>query len=917
MKIIRSHPVRIAALACVAWIAATGAQAAQIVTNWAAFNDHRPGPLPTPTRWGTAIGVTPYDMRVGPGGTLTNFLNNQEIPGVTLTVTANGAADDFGQTGPPYPINSGTPAYNLFFGIVDVGNTNSVIGVHTTGGITVTLMFSGLNPAKHYVFRGTSARGGSYPLRWTVATIQGAQTFVDAHINGAGTDPNRVVLTSNNVPADLGPGQAAYNSGDNRPGAVVGWDFITPAPDGSFSVVSSQYAGPIPGGGVGDITRYGYAISAMLLAEVEVAPPGIATQPAAQTTVEQNRPLTLSVGATGTPLLYQWYKQGVGPIAGATFPTYSVSQAALADSGNYFVVVYNPLNSVTSSIAHVTVNADVTPPSIASAYSYPSFDRTTQVATLDQVVVEFNEPVDPVTAADMSRYILSGGATVNSAVLSNETSVVLGLSTPLAEDTSYTVRANGVLDKVNNNINNGGTNNPAPFRTWTQGPANGLLFEVYDTGPGVEVALLKNSPVFPDSPSTRLQLWAFDTRVVYPDNSHDAYGSRVSGVFIPPVSGDWIFYLRSDDRSELYLNPNGLDPAGKQIIAAEVTGADGDWNKIISSPLHLRGGQGYYIEGLQKEDSGTDYIKVAARLASAGLPTLGVPNTEVDSNALSGPIIAFNLAPRDLGGTLTIVQDVADITIDENNPATFSVQVSNPSQLPLQYQWFRNGSPITGANGRTYEIEPTIAADNGAMFSVQVAKVGSVVTSRAARLTVRPDTHGPLVIEVFSSYTNLTRVTVRFNELINTDDAGDPFTFDPDGELGATLSTLRSDGRTVDVDLAGPLTLNGTYHVKLTNLRDLSGNVVNPNPTVIAFVAGGSDLPRLTITTSPDYADISWPAPSTGFVLEETSQLMNPASSTVWTPVTEAPTVINGRNTVNVFTPGANKFYRLRQPPTP
>src|SRR5436309_1256217 len=79
---------------------------AQIVTNWVAYNDHRPGPLPKTNAWGTALGVTPYDMRVGPGGNLTNFINKQQLP-VTLTVSPTGAPDDFGQTGPPYPPNLG------------------------------------------------------------------------------------------------------------------------------------------------------------------------------------------------------------------------------------------------------------------------------------------------------------------------------------------------------------------------------------------------------------------------------------------------------------------------------------------------------------------------------------------------------------------------------------------------------------------------------------------------------------------------------------------------------------------------------------------------------------------------------------------------------------------------------------------
>src|SRR5437867_3829069 len=83
--------------------------------------------------------------------------------------------------------------------------------------------------------RGTGVRGGGYALRWTVATIIGARTWVDAHINGNG-GPG--VLTSNNFPASLGAGQAAWNAGDNLQGAVIGWDFITPALDGTFTIQS-------------------------------------------------------------------------------------------------------------------------------------------------------------------------------------------------------------------------------------------------------------------------------------------------------------------------------------------------------------------------------------------------------------------------------------------------------------------------------------------------------------------------------------------------------------------------------------------------------------------------------------------------------------------------------------------------------
>jgi hypothetical protein len=66
-----------------------------------------------------------------------------------------------------------------------------------------------------------------------------------------------------------------------------------------------------------------------------------------------------------------------------------------------------------------------------------------------------------------------------------------------------------------------------------------------------------------------LRLTRFDTREVYADDSHENYGGRIRGLFIPPVSGSYKFYLRSDDSSELWLNPAGSSPTGKVLVAAE------------------------------------------------------------------------------------------------------------------------------------------------------------------------------------------------------------------------------------------------------------------------------------------------------------------------------------------------------------
>jgi hypothetical protein len=76
--------------------------------------------------------------------------------------------------------------------------------------------------------------------------------------------------------------------------------------------------------------------------------------------------------------------------------------------------------------------------------------------------------------------------------------------------------------------------------------------ETYAEIPGVLVRDLTNHHKFPDHPDSVETIGRFEV----PSDRADHYGMRLTGYPIPPVTGDYVCYLASDEESRLYLSPN-------------------------------------------------------------------------------------------------------------------------------------------------------------------------------------------------------------------------------------------------------------------------------------------------------------------------------------------------------------------------
>jgi hypothetical protein len=448
---------------------------------------------------------------------------------------------------------------------------------------------------------------------------------------------------------------------------------------------------------------------------------------------------TATTSPWGYGAVYQWYKDGVAIMNAARTNLY-FDVLAPADAGLYKVFVTVPGASTTSREATLTVTNDLTLPTLVDGSAHGSADFLS-------VTFRASEPV----SAASGTYQISGGVNVTSAV--NVDLYTIRLTTSLqASGTEYTITVNNLRDNAGNAI---APNSTLAFKSFIEAPLGSANFQrwQYGAAPALatfvdeKIGLAGVAPTAPSDPAFSGLVQGFET----PSWENGSfYGGRIAGYFIPPTSGDYVFFCTSDDNSWLMLSTDE-NPANKKKIAYEnswsnqrqwlISNGGGDvtakrsdqwtateWASGAPAVITLTANQRYYMEGVWQEGEGGDGFGATYKLAS-----------EADSVVANGtaPRIAGNLLqalfPVDPWvGAPVIAQGPSPVAYAKGETITRSVVVGDGAR-PLTYQWYKNNTiidPAVNPSAATATLTiPNAGINDMADYKCTVSNPAGSVTS--------------------------------------------------------------------------------------------------------------------------------------------------------------------------------------------
>ena len=510
--------------------------------------------------------------------------------------------------------------------------------------------------------------------------------------------------------------------------------------------------------------------------------PSITSQPQSRTN-NAGTDASFSVTATGdAPLAFQWRKNGAS-ISGATASSYTRPSVQAGDAGSYSVIVTNPVGSLASADAVLTVNV---PPGITGQPQ--SRTNVAGTAASFTVAATGTAPLSyqwrwnggDISGATASSYTRAGVQPADAGSFS--VVVTNSVGTITSGDAVLTVTVPpGISGQPQSRTNNAGTD--AAFAVTATGTAP-LSYQWRLNGAGISGA----------------------TASAYTRPSVQGSDAGSYSVIVTNAAGS----LTSADAILTVNLPPGI--TGQPQSRTNNAGSDAAFSVTATGAAPL--GYQWRFNGTNLSGATVSaYTRFSAKAADAGSYMVVITNF-LGSITSAEAVLSINVPP----GITASPQSRTNVA---GTDALFSVTATGTA--PLTYEWRRNGGTISGATDSAYTRSNVQTADAGT-YLVIVRNTAGSTTSADAILTIAV---APGITAQPQSRTNNAGTSASFSvTATGTPPLSYQWRWNGGAISGATASSYtRASVQTGDA---------GSYSVIVTNI---AGSIISDDAILTVNVA--------------------------------------------------------------------------------
>jgi hypothetical protein len=512
------------------------------------------------------------------------------------------------------------------------------------------------------------------------------------------------------------------------------------------------------------------------------------TTQSSSTTVCENTSHTMSVTATGSgSLSYQWYNSS-GAISGATNNTYSLGSVSTSHADDYYCIVSNSCGSDQSNTISLGVN---TSPSISNQ-------------PVSTTVCENQSAIFSISGsgtAPLSYQWYDGNGSISGAT--NASYLIPAVSSSDAgsyyckiTNTCGNVTSTTANLTVNTNVS---ISSQSASKTVCSGSSPSFAITASGTAT-IAYQWYKDNTAIANATNNTISLSSVDTSdvgayYVIASNTCNSVQSNSMQLIVnegPSITSQPVSQVVcAGNAALLSVSASGTAPLSYQWYkgGSQISGATNS---------------SYQISSAASSDASTYYVVVSNSCGSAN-----------SSNA--------TLAVKD---PVSITYSSPDQSICSGNSASFSVTASGSS--PLNYQWYYNGSAISGATSASYSINQADTSDQGDYYCMISNSCNSVQSSTRS-LTIY---EAPIIAQQSSGSTLCNGTNLTLSVSASGSGTLSYQWFKNSSSLSGANSSVYPIYQSTTSDA-------GTYHCVVTNLcGNTSSNnmvvVVNESPTIIS-----------------------------------------------------------------------------------